>query len=223
MAGQHDGSTGWSQARTRRPQKYTDDHGRKWSASIELRSGDPTGVIQPNFRAPWYPDQSFLKQDVDDRSKLHIDYEGMLRSRLEAHEEYHRQAIEEATSRSWTISEKDGKPVYDQKLLQIIGPPPKAIEPVIAAMQGNSWILGFSDEVDERLVRFLPSRETRRQAQLANLPDFSDATRVRTYMVPEDEEAEFQRLLEEEQAAEAAKQVKGPRGRRPNVATSVGG
>lgn len=222
MAGQHDGSSGWSQARTRRSQRYTDDHGRKWSASIEIRSGDPTGLIQPNFTAPWYPDQAYLTQDADDRSKLHIDYAGMLRSRLEAHEEYHRQAVEEATSRSWTISEEEGKPVYDRKLLQIIGPPPRAIEPVIAAMQGNSWILGFSDVPDPRLVPFLPSREARRKAQFANLPDLSDATRPDA--VQEDEEAEFARLLAEEAEAEvrAVEPSKATNRRRPSSAAVAG-
>lgn len=201
----NDGSTGWSQADTRYPQTMFDQHGREWFADIEMRSGAPTGLIRPRFTAPWYPEQSWLKPAGNHRRDvLAIDYEGAIASRLEAHREYHQRAVEESASRRWDVP-TEGDP-YSLELQLIVGKPPKPVEPIIAAMQNNSWILGFSKVPDPRLTKFIETREQRRQQVFANMPDFSDVPDVHSsgYAVDDvDEELESLMDYEEEHDREA--------------------
>lgn len=192
--------SGWSQANLRDYRYFTDDHDRRWGATTEKRSGGAVGKYKllhrtpKGARVPWEPDQAFLIPKGD---RLFIDYEGMLRARLEAHEEYFTRCVEEATSRSWQIPEK-GEPI-EKKLKLIVGEPPKPIEPIVAAMQGNSWILGKTDKVDARLVSFLPQRQSRQKAILANLPDLSDASREDlSDLMETDEELEARLDIEEQ-------------------------
>lgn len=172
MAGHSDSTGGGSQADLRRPQWMTDDHGRRWFADVEKRSGYPVGPIRPRFDAPWYPDQSALKIDPDDPSHIRIDYEALLAERQEAHALYHQRAVEEAASRQWPVPEL-GEP-YRRELQLIIGKPPQPIEPVVAAMQGNKYILGLTTRVDPRLVEFIETPAHKHEQMLRALPDFRD-------------------------------------------------
>jgi hypothetical protein len=174
MHGQNDGG-GWSQADLRRPQYMNDQHGRRWFADIEKRSGYPTGVIRPRFDAPWYPDQSALKIDPDTPNDIRIDYDALLAERLEGHREYHARAVEESASRRWTVP--DEGETYSKELQLIVGKPPQPLEPIVAAMQLNSWILGFSKIADKRLTKFIVTQEGLRQQLFAKLPDLRDESR----------------------------------------------
>jgi len=169
--GQTDGG-GWSQANTRRPAYLTDQHGRTWFADIELRSGYPVGPIRNRFDAPWLPDQSWLEIDPNEPTKIRINYDKGLSERQDAHSEYHQRAVEEAASRQWPVPEL-GTP-YRRELQLIIGKPPRPIEPVVAAMQGNRWILGLTKVVDERLTPFIETPHRQREEMLRKLPDFRD-------------------------------------------------
>jgi hypothetical protein len=181
------GGSGQSQASFRYPQTYRDNHGRRWRASVEIRSGYPTGRIACLHKTPggnpppWLPPQGFPFMDVDPtrRDRLFINYEAIIDDRIRAHEELYNRAIEEAGARGLPIPEK-GQP-WDRRLVAILGTLDQlaAIQPAIAAMQGNSWILGLTDKVDTRLLPFVrKSREEKRQAIYRNLPDFSDASRL---------------------------------------------
>lgn len=144
--------SGFSQAMTRREITLYDQHGREWSASVEQKSGMPTGMISPSFEAPWRPDAQYLKVNPDNTSELYIDYETMYKRRRARLEQYHRDAVTKAAANKWPTPEK-GK--YSQEVLETLGRPPKPLEPVAAAMQGHPWILGFSKTPDPRLVPFL--------------------------------------------------------------------
>lgn len=170
-----DGGGGWSQANLRRPQYMTDQHGRTWFADVEIRSGYPVGPIRPRFDAPWHPDQSALKVDHEKPTQIRIDYEALLNERLEAHRDYHGRAVEESASRRWPVP-TEGE-VYSKELQLIVGKPPAPVEPIVAAMQENSWILGFSKKPDPRLTKFIVTQEGLRQQLFASLPDLSDASR----------------------------------------------
>src|SRR5690349_11061625 len=156
MHGQNSGG-GDSQANDRRPQFMNDQHGRRWFADIEKRSGYPTGAIRPRFDAPWYPEQSALKVDPDRPMELRIDYDALLAERLEAHREFHQRAVEESASRRWPVP-AEGE-TYSKELQLIVGKPPAPVEPIVAAMQENSWILGFSRRPDPRLTKFIVTQE----------------------------------------------------------------
>jgi hypothetical protein len=79
--------------------------------------------------------------------------------------------VDAAIAREWDVPEQGEH--YPFKLTQIVGLAPNPIEPIAAAMQGNSWILGLSDTVDPRLAKFV-TQPTSEEALLADLPDFSD-------------------------------------------------
>jgi len=167
-----DGGGGGSQADLRRPQTMVDQHGRKWFADIEKRSGYPVGPIRNRFDAPWLPDQAALRISPEEPNHIFIDYDWMLSQRQEAHRDYHARAVEESASRRWDVP-KDGT-TYSRELQLIVGKPPKPIEPIVAAMQGNKWILGLTTKVDERLTPFIETATAAREEMLRSLPDFRD-------------------------------------------------
>jgi hypothetical protein len=151
---------GFSQASTRRGITLYDQHDREWTAMVDLKSGMPTGQIVPSFKAPFVPDQQYLGVNPDNTSELYIDYESMLRNRNARLEEYHQNAVKESRHRKLPAPERGN---YTPELIQWAGNPPRPIEPIIAAMQGNVYILGpdYAEErgvpyrVDERLERFV--------------------------------------------------------------------
>lgn len=178
----------WSQASTRRAGILTDQHGRKWSASIEKKSGFPTGLMvcihqTPQGNSPpWLPDQAYFVFSTEDPTRFTIDYPRLLAERKLAHESYHQQAVDAAIAREWTVPEKGEH--YPFKITAIIGKEPHPIEPIAAAMQGNQWMLGLSDRVDPRLVGFV-TKPTTEEALLADLPDFSDLDEDEAVAVPD--------------------------------------
>jgi hypothetical protein len=166
---------GYSQADTRRFQKFWDQHGREWHGVVENKTGHACGALEPKFDAPWIPPQQYLVPVKDRLQDVRIDYETMLMEYEQAHADYYQRIVEEARARQWDVPEP-GHPL-PESLLAIVGERPNAIEPVLAAMQGNSWVLGLSTRVDPRLVEYVETRASRRQkARRGTLarPDFSD-------------------------------------------------
>lgn len=173
----------------RRDEVWFDQHDREWSVSVEVRSGDPTGNITPRFRAPWTPAQAYLKPQRGARGQrgLFIDYEAMLRDVEAEWESFRRQAVEIATARGWDVPIDVREPgALDPRILQIVGAPRKRPQPIVAAMQGNRWILGETRKPDPRLAPFVEDRKAKRrrpvEQALTAYGDFSDA--------PEPDEAE---------------------------------
>ena len=77
-------STGRSQADERRGQDLWDQHGRKFHASIEKKSGYPTGPIQLLVDAPLAPDDQLLgavvvDNDLNMRYVMRVTHIKMLR------------------------------------------------------------------------------------------------------------------------------------------------
>lgn len=171
---------GWSARDTKYPKTMYDQHGREWFADIEKKSGFPSGLIRlrhltpKRHRVPYVPDQGALVMDPNRGDSLFIDYDKLIRDRLEEAEDRYQLAIETATARGWDPP-KPGE-ALDDRLLRLIGKPGPGVELVAAAMQGNPWVLGFTDIPDPRLVQFVVDRQVRRKQQLANLPDFGAAS-----------------------------------------------
>lgn len=159
-----------SQADTRRPARGQDQHGRTWFIQIDKRSGG-TVSVQPDFRAPWYPDIQYVLVNPENTSQVYIDYDALLASRQDAWEARHEQMLDWA--RRLHRSAMPPKYEYDEELLAAVGGRAlKPMEPVVAAMQENSYILGFTPVVDKRLERFVKA-PTARQQVLAKF-DFRD-------------------------------------------------
>lgn len=151
-------SSGNSQADQRRAHFMTDQHGRPWSCSIELKSGMPTGLIANDFHAPWLPEQNALVVNPNNTSELWIDYGLMWRERMQALSAYHKNAVALAVDKNWPVPTKG---VYSNDFRRVLQDPPKPLQPVKAAAQENPWILGFTDVIDERLYEYVTPLEDR--------------------------------------------------------------
>lgn len=149
-------STLSDQTGTRRDDQWPDDADRPWHVTLELRSGDPVGVITPLFSAPWYPGRQYVKPDPKRRMRLKVQYEAERTDREQARATYLRRAQAEATARSWEVptSLADWKQ-WDPRLLAIVGKAPLNPAIVEAARQGNRYLLGLTTRVDPRVTDLL--------------------------------------------------------------------
>lgn len=164
---------GWSQRDQRNYIMLEDNHGREWGVSIEVKTGDAVGLYEPQFAAPWIPEQKYLSRPDKRRPyDLFIDYKRMkadLRIDRRDWEREGRQLMRKMRGKAYDPSEEFGEDVLD-----IIGEPPQAIEPILAAEQGNSWILGRSKKVDKRLLPFLPVDRTPEEVHQEREGDWGD-------------------------------------------------
>jgi hypothetical protein len=143
----------FSQATYRRPITLHDQHGREWTATVGTKTGMPTGIIQPSFSAPWYPDHQYMKVNPENTSELFIDYESLLLRRRSRLADFHTLALDIARKKGIPLPAKVGE--YTDELLGLLPGMPKPVQPVVAAMQGNEYILGLTNVVDERLRRYV--------------------------------------------------------------------
>ena len=136
------------QPAARRYQVFRDQHDRKWGAFIEIKTGDPTGEIQPiGWQAPLMPPQKFIHpvRDPDtgqpEAGRLEIDYADWIRELRQAITDYQERLHFFATS---LYGEKAGEMVQNPsaELRRYMRGDPPYWEPVYAAMRGDPWVLG---------------------------------------------------------------------------------
>lgn len=161
-----------------RSAKMWDQHNRRHAAVLDKSNGIPVGR-GPNpdgWRAPWMPGQEWYRYLEDDTNpmRFRIDYEGLLNERVAAHERYDAEWEAFATSNGWDPKDPD----VAGRIIAKVGMRPLPIELIVAAMQGNKYILGLTDVVDKRIVPFLNQkpiykRVAKRQEMLAKM-DFAD-------------------------------------------------
>jgi len=142
----------WSQRNQRNTMQMQDQHGRPWFATIEIKTGDPCGLIEAQFQAPLVPPQEYLRRVPRKPYDLHIDYTAWKQDIRTARADWEREGRQLA--RKLHGSAYDPRKAFSIEVLEMIGEAPSAIEPVIAAEQGNSWVLGLTSTVDMRLVQF---------------------------------------------------------------------
>jgi len=148
---------GWSQASTRHDATALDQFDRQWSFQVDNKSGMPVTPLHADFQAPWMPDPQYMRVNPRNPAELYIDLEAMFRDLRVALARYHRGAIQ------WAKEHKVDAPTlgnYSDTVRNGYGGPPRAIEPVVAAVQRNRWILGLTDVIDERLRPFVEVRAT---------------------------------------------------------------
>lgn len=174
----------FSQRDQRADVRLTDQHQRPYHATIEKKSLDTTGVIQPLFDAPLKFEVKYFEKGTDparpydrvinytrwladiDADRREWERDGRIRSQRMYGEKY--------------VAADGALGLFTQEVLDIVGPPPQHREPVLAARQGNAWILGFSKRVDLRLAKYFEPEQLDPTYRKTNEPDFST--------VPEDEE-----------------------------------
>lgn len=189
------------QSHTRRFGYLYDNHGRKFSANLDLKTGQPVGEgPRPvGWKAPWLPSQEWARYDSNDPTRFRWDYEGLLAQRMEAHELYESEYRQYAVSHGWDPSDEAKRPIIESVVGKKKGIQP--IELVVAAMQGNKYVLGLTDKVDQRIVPFLRKREDKKQRVLSSM-NFADV----------EEDAEFEERMDIQEAFDPQDT---PRGRVP--------
>ncbi len=164
----------WSQAMQRRGQRFTDQHGRKYFAPIEIKTGEPCGLIGAEYTAPLTVPLNYLKRSKDANRPydLVIDYpkwQADIRAELKEWETAWRKAAVRRYG-----DEFDPKKGMPADIAELFPRPPIHEEPVIAAKQGNKWVLGLSSKVDPRLAKFFAPEVTDPDYREKQEPDFRD-------------------------------------------------
>lgn len=183
----------WSQDATRNPHILYDQHGRQWSCSLEQKSGYPTGLISPLFQSPWRPPQNpaFFVINPDNISELYLDYGAMFAEAKASNATFHKRAVRAASKKGWPMPIRGQ---YTDDVIDALGAPPAPVEPIVAAYQGNRYILGQCDgcsrysndcvcaagfkppKPDPRLLEFVQRRNAELDEVTEGL-DFSEASR----------------------------------------------
>lgn len=189
-----------------RPAKMWDHHGRRYGAVLDKSNGIPIGrgPRPDGWRAPWMPGQEWFRYHEDETNpmKFRIDYESMLESSMAAHEAYDRQWTDYAVGNGWDPKDE----AMIGRIVAKIGPRPLPFELIVAAMQGNKYILGLTEKVDKRVEPFLRMRpkytRTAKKQEILSGLDFTDHD--------DDEDLEERMDLQEQHDPEDT-----PRGRVP--------
>lgn len=142
----------------RRAMRFTDQHGRKWSGSIEIRTGYPIRV-NPMFRAPLEVPPKYLTYDKQEPNLITINYEAWVEDLENAKRRY------EGILRDGAVKfygEKAPEAIADPPavLLHEVGSRPDPVEPVLAALSGNKWVLGLSANKPDWASTFFPEPDT---------------------------------------------------------------
>lgn len=164
-----------SQAKRRRGARLVDQHGRPWFANLELKTGDPCGPIEPLFQAPLIPPQVYLRKSRDENqpNNLVILYDAWINEIINVREERIAKAREIA--RKMFATAYDPEKPLGPDIMSLVGDEPEPIEPIIAAMQGNSYVLGKSPVDQHGLERFfVAQRDKLKRRDLSTYGDFRD-------------------------------------------------
>jgi hypothetical protein len=165
--------SGMDQPSGRRAATVFDQHKRPWACYIDKRSGYPVGVIQPKgWRAPWLPPQGeYFHFDQNDPTKFVINYERLLQERVAASDEFDKDRSRAALVRGWDPLDPEKQEALDL----IVGRREGLQRPEVvkACIDGNPWVLGLTDVVDERVAKYIPKKRTAIDNIMSRLPDFS--------------------------------------------------
>ena len=128
------------QSLERRYQRWKDQHGRRWGGNIEISTGHPVGQLEPQFTAPLLPPAKYVRFD-DENHGLVIEYDPWIADLTRAKREYVEKGRRYGFEKYGGLFDPN-KPFTEEVLLHV-GPPPLPVEPVLAAKQGNRWVLGM--------------------------------------------------------------------------------
>lgn len=153
------------QAKAREYRYFRDQHGRRYGAPVEIRTGDPCGPWEPQFVAPLTPNPDFMRivKDEDQRRSIFVDYDGWIaevQTRLTNWQREVRKAMIARHRENYHPTMRIDADVYD---LPTTGPEPSigarwvpgTVKPLVAAKAGNKWVLGLSEVDDPRVSKFL--------------------------------------------------------------------
>lgn len=138
------------QPAARRYQAFYDQHGRKWGANIEIKTGDPTANIDRlGWDAPLVPAQKYLEvaKDTDGMTipgRLVINYDGWIRD-VDQQQADHLERLGFFAQALYGEKAGDVLTKPTPELRRLLKSEPAPIEPIYAAMRGDPWILGMEE------------------------------------------------------------------------------
>jgi hypothetical protein len=149
-------------------QVLRDQHGREWGTTIELSTGDPTGPMDPRFKAPLYPPQRFVKVDSrKDYGRANIDYAGWAGAIRQARDHWRKELLDHATAMYGdAAAQKMDETPLPAALAAKVGRPPEPLEPILAAEHGDKWVLGLTTDRPGWADLFFPKATKKRADDL---------------------------------------------------------
>lgn len=142
-----------SQADRRRPAILRDQHGRRWTTQIDTETMDPCIPMTPTgWSAPLptlVPAQKYLRTSPAEFGVVMIDYDQWLIDLAESSREY-RDHLLQVAQKHFGAAAVRAIEERDDKLRQLAGPGPAAVEYVRAMKAGNKWALGLLRKDGER-------------------------------------------------------------------------
>lgn len=159
---------------------FTDQHGRKYGATTEARSGWPCSPIDFKHRTPagnlppWMPDTKYLVFDAQDVGQVRIDYDLALADHDRALADWETLIRQNALA---MYADKAGEQIErpGPGLLRLVGPKPAGRELIAACKAGNKWALGFTDAMPSWaapvMATLRPVAEEGADTEAAQYPD----------------------------------------------------
>lgn len=132
---------------TMRGMTFTDQHGRKWSTVVSMKTLDPCAAMTPiGWRAPlpmMVPPQKYMTFRADEIGRVWIDYDRWITDLSMAEREYGVWVMQVAKQQfgAAALQKIEAK---DHGLRVLCGPPPQSSE-IVKAMKSNEsqWVLGI--------------------------------------------------------------------------------
>jgi hypothetical protein len=175
-----------SQADGKEWREYRDPHGRAWGCVMDTKCKNGPAPIGPfeylehrrrghpdcvaPYRPPWLPEQQYMAPVKGRYDLMGIDYPRMLSDSRSRHQEYNDLCMEVSAEMNEAWS--PGQPV-PAKIRRVAGKPPRPIEPIVACMQGNRWVLGQTDTPHPALAAVLRPAQSAGDDFVDDM-DFSD-------------------------------------------------
>lgn len=170
MSGMQGAAFGIVHNEHRRPLTLTDQHGRPWFCNEDKRSGQPVGNLEPKgWSAPVYPPTQYIIRDPEQPYRCAIDYDRLIADHQQAADTWYRAKVREG-ARLHGQKFKESEEATTQ-ILDIIGPPPTRWEIWEACRQGNRWVLGLTEVVDDRVFKYFPPERRVKPLDFTS-PDF---------------------------------------------------
>ena len=129
---------------------FTDQHGRKYGADMDPRTGHPCGPIDFKHRTPsgnlppWLPAAKYLLFDTIEPGKVTVQYDDAIADAERAIGQWETLIVNFATG---MYGDKAGPEIEKPgpTLRKVVGPRPAEPALIEAAKEGNKWALGFTD------------------------------------------------------------------------------
>jgi hypothetical protein len=149
------------QAQRRKPIVLKDQFGRKWDSTLDTISNGTCAPINPKgWVDPLNTPSKYVRlaKDEDGNLSLDVQLEQWAAQLEQDHKEYDQRLYNDAMM----LFGAEGPKAYEDRspaLMNYTGGPPQAIEPVWAAIDRNSYALGLTTVVDERVAKYFPKKE----------------------------------------------------------------